>query len=233
MKKVLVYVEGQTEETFIRDVLQPYLQGIHLVPVLARTKRTRSGNIYKGGIPSYKQVRRDILGLLNDTSAIRVTTMMDYYGLPEDFPGKSSLPPGTPYQRVAFLEDAFGRNVNHPRFLPFLTLHEFEALLFAQPIQIVQTFSPPPRQAFRLIQEVTDIPPEEINEGKDTHPAARILRYLPGYRKPLHGPLIASRIGLSAIRARCPHFDQWVSQLERLSLCGERNPSEGSLCPDA
>lgn len=218
MKKVLVYVEGQTEETFVRDVLGPHLngRGVFPIPVLARTKRTRSGNVFKGGVLSYAQVRRDILRLLKDTSAALVTTMIDYYALPDDFPGKANIPSGTPYQRVAFLEEAFWRDIDHPLFYPFLTLHEFEALLFAQPNQIVQIFPNPPRDAFRLLQEISGIPPEEVNEGKDTHPSARIRRYFPEYRKPLHGPLIAGRIGLEAIRKACPHFDGWIGRLERL-----------------
>lgn len=218
MKKVLVYVEGQTEETLVRDLLGPHLarREVSLVPVLARTKRTRSGNVFKGGILSYKQVRGDILRLLGDTSAVLVTTMMDYYGLPNDFPGKAELPSGTPYQRVALLEEAFGRDVDNPRFLPFLTLHEFEALLFAEPNQIVQAFPSSPSKASQLIRTVEGVPPEEIDEGEETHPAARILRYLPEYRKPLHGPLLAGRIGLATIRAQCPHFDKWVGRLEDL-----------------
>jgi len=217
MKKVLVYVEGQTEETFVRDLLAPFLQrrSIWLVPVLARTKRTKAGHTFKGGIVSYNQVRRDVLNLLNDSSAVLVTTMLDYYGLPVDFPGKRALRGGSPYQRVAHLEDAFRRDIGDPRFFPFLTLHEFEALLFAQPEQIVQTF-PQARMATRLIQEVSALPPEEIDEGQTTHPAARIGRYLPRYRKRLHGPIIARRIGLQTIRDRCPHFDEWVSKLESL-----------------
>lgn len=45
----------------------------------------------------------------------------------------------------------------------------------------------------------------------------RILQHLPGYRKAVYGPLIAQRIGLDAMRQRCPHFHEWVSRLERLS----------------
>jgi len=218
MNKVFVYVEGQTEETFVRDLLAPFLQqrGIWLVPILARTKRTKAGHTFKGGIVSYNQVRRDVLNLLNDSSAVLVTTMLDYYGLPEDFPGKRSLSGGTPYQRVAHLEDAFRRDINHRRFLPFLTLHEFEALLFTQPEQFVRAFPEEERRAVELVREVSSLPPEEIDEGQTTHPAARIARYLPRYRKRLHGPLIARRIGLQTIRDRCPHFDAWVRKLESL-----------------
>jgi hypothetical protein len=218
MNKVLIYVEGQTEETFVRDVLAPHLVGrdVWLIPVLARTKRTSDGRTFKGGIVSYTQVRGDLAKLLGDTSATLVTTMLDYYGLPGDFPGKRSLSERDAYQKVTSLEDAFRRDIDHPRFLPFLTLHEFEALLFAQPEQIVQMF-PDAGQVDRLLQEVSGLAPEEIDEGQDTHPAARIGRYLPGYRKRLHGPMIAGRIGLETIRARCIHFRQWMAKLEDLS----------------
>jgi hypothetical protein len=217
MKKVLVYAEGQTEETFIRDVLGPHLaqMSIYLTPVLARTRRTASGTTYKGGIVSYKKVRREILRLLGDTSASLVTTMMDYYGLPDDFPGRAQVPSGTPYARVSFLENAFREDINHPRFLPFLTLHEFESLLFARPDEIARAF-PGTKGTNQWVQEISGLPPEEIDEGKDTHPVARIARYFPQYRKPVHGPLIARRIGLPTIRSRCPHFDEWVRKLESL-----------------
>lgn len=33
-----------------------------------------------------------------------------------------------PYERVARLEKAFGDSINHLRFMPYLQLHEFEAL---------------------------------------------------------------------------------------------------------
>jgi hypothetical protein len=219
MRKVFVYVEGQTEETFIRDVLAPHLspRGLILHPVLAKTKRTLSGAAFKGGITSYAPVRRDIMGLLRDSSAIQVTTMIDYYGLPDDFPGKNRLPSGTPAQRVAFLEDAFRRDIDHPRFLPFLVLHEFEALLFADPRQIIEVFRDVNLNgASQLAQEVQGLQPEEINDGPQTHPSERIRRHIPEYRKRLHGPMIAGRIGLAAIREQCPHFDGWVRQLENL-----------------
>jgi hypothetical protein len=226
MTKVLVYVEGQTEETFIRDVLGPHLDqmNIELTPVLARTKRTASGTTYKGGIVSCGRVRPEILRLLRNTNAVLVTTMIDYYGLPDDFPGRAHVPPGTPYERVAFLEEAFRKDINHRRFLPFLTLHEFEALLFAQPDEIVKAFAKA-GGAHPLIQEACSLLPEEVDEGKDTHPTARITKHFPAYRKPLHGPLIARRIGLPTIRARCPHFDAWVRNLESLQV--ERE----ILCP--
>ncbi len=219
MKKVLIYVEGQTEETFVREVLAPHLwQKCHLqsVPTLARTKRTKAGQTFKGGIVSYPQVQRDILRLLNDSSATLVTTMMDYYGLPDDFPGKSTLPSGTPYQRVHHMEAAFKNAIEAHRFLPFLVLHEFEALVLTDPNRLVKVL-PQYKGAFhRFQQEISGLRPEEINDGKNTHPAARIKQHFPGYRKRLHGSLIVKQIGVVTLRRSCPHFDEWLRHLERL-----------------
>ncbi len=222
MKKVLIYVEGQTEETFVREVLAPYLWQkcqLQFVPTLARTKRTKAGHTFKGGIVSYQQVRRDVLRLLNDSSAILVTTMMDYYGIPEDFPGKSTLPSGTPYQRVRYLEKAFKNDIGAHRFLPFLVLHEFEALVLTEPTHLASVLPQNAAALPRLQQEVGGLPPEEINEGKCTHPAARIIKHFPGYQKRLHGPLVVKRIGVAAIRNKCPHFDEWLSNLKDLCEC--------------
>lgn len=223
MKKVLIYVEGQTEETFVRDVLAPYLQrkcALYLIPTLARTKRTRSGQTFKGGIVSYGQVKRDLRNLLDDSSAALVTTMMDYYGLPDDFPGKNTLPVGTPYDRVHHLEEAFSRDIGRSRFLPFLVLHEFEALVLADPSRLIRVLPKYEANLIVLQKNIGNLPPEEVNEGSTTHPAARIRQYFPGYQKRLHGPLVVQQIGLAIIRSRCPHFNEWLRQIE--TLCEEQ-----------
>lgn len=220
MKRVFVYVEGQTEETFVRDVLSPYLLQkceIQLTTTLARTKRTKSGQTFKGGIVSYPQVRRDILNLLRDSNVALVTTMIDYYGLPDDFPGKDALPVGTPYDRVCHLEEAFKNNIGDPRFLPFLVLHEFEALVLVEPAKLGMVLPPYKDKVPALVGDIGSLPPEEIDEGSETHPAARILRYFPGYQKRLHGPRVVQDIGLDEIRRKCPHFNEWLARLE--SLC--------------
>ena len=101
MRKVLVLVEGQTEEKFVKEVLNPHLNnyGKYLIPTLVNTKIVKSGPNFKGGIISYTQVRRDLMRLLGDTSALRVTTMFDLYGLPGEFPGRQDAP-AAPYDKV-------------------------------------------------------------------------------------------------------------------------------------
>lgn len=219
MKELLVLVEGQTEETFVRDVLAPHLDryAVWPVPVLLKTKRTKSGATFKGGITNYARVRSDAMALLRDTSAIAVTTMVDYYGLPSDFPGYSTCPAGDGYTRVRYMQDRWAEDISDRRFRPFLVLHEFEALLYADIAAIAQAL--PDDSVTELLSKVRRqvTSPEEIDESPATHPSAHLLRCARGYQKASDGPLIAKRIGLPAIRKQCPHFDEWVTWLERLA----------------
>ncbi len=59
--------------------------------------------------------------------------------------------------------------------------------------------------------------PEEIDDRPEYAPSKRIVNLFPGYRKPLHGPLTAGRIGLDRIRDECPHFAAWVARLEEFA----------------
>lgn len=225
MKRALILVEGQTEETFVRDILGPHLLAaeVFVKTILISTKRVKSGPKFKGGVTSYPQVRREVWNLLNDTGAAAVTTMMDYYGLPADFPGLGSLPrERSCYERVKHLEEAFRQDIGHRMFLPYLSLHEFEALLLVAPEEIEKA-SPGKPGAARLIAEVARVgSPEEVNDGPETHPSARIRQAVPTFQKRLHGPVVASRIGLEAIRKRCPHFDEWLHRLENLPVVPAR-----------
>lgn len=88
MKRGHVLVEGQTEERFVNECLRPYLlaKGLALGTTIVKTKRTVGGPHFKGGVRSYGQVRRDLAFLVRDTGASVITTLLDYYALPTDFP---------------------------------------------------------------------------------------------------------------------------------------------------
>jgi hypothetical protein len=219
MNKVHVLVEGQTEETFVRDVLYPHFEpkGLYLNSKLVTTKRTKVGPDFKGGVTNYQKVKNDLLRLLGDTSAIAVSTMIDYYGLPHDFPGKNSLTGGTCFDRVNYLEDSFERDIDNQKFIPYLSLHEYEAMLFVSPGEMGKVF--PDNNIENDLSAIASsfTTPEEINEGSETHPSARICKLVAGYQKRLHGPMIAARIGLQEIRVRCKHFDSWLRKLENLA----------------
>jgi hypothetical protein len=214
--KIHILVEGPSEETFVAEVLRPHLQklGVEPNPVLVTTKRTKGGLTFKGGVSSYQKISNDLHLLLRDTSAKLVTTMLDFYRLPHDFPGRKTLPRGSCYKRVDYLEAKFQTDIDHRKFLPYLQLHEFEAMIFTDPQKIAQAF--PDRI---VLPELLKIKarfnsPEEIND--QVPPSKRIIKLVPEYEKPLHGPLIILDIGLDLIRAECPHFADWLKQLEAL-----------------
>jgi len=221
MKWVRILVEGQTEERFVKDLLAPALAAreIFLTPTLLTTKRVKHGPNFKGGVTSYAKCRSDLLQLLRGAGDGYVTTLLDYYGLPDDFPGMATRPAGgTPLDRAHHVEEAIHRDLGAPQNLKaFLALHEFEAWLYASPSELPETMMAGMAEAETFANICRQFPsPEHINDSPVTAPSKRILTLFPSYRKALHGPMIAKRIGLEPIRKACPHFDAWVALLESL-----------------
>ena len=217
--RVLALVEGQTEERFVKDLLYPNLRsvGVFITPTLLSTKRVKTGGGFKGGVTSYAKFKRDLLRLLSSAKDGVVTTMVDYYMLPHDFPGMEDRPGGRAVERVKHVENAISEDVGQPdNFLPYLSLHEFEALLFSSSDTLPNALTPPDKKAeFDAIRTGFQTP-EEINETPGMSPSKRIDRLFPAYRKTIHGPYVAGSIGLEKMRSECPHFDEWVSSLESL-----------------
>lgn len=218
MVRVLALVEGQTEERFVNSVLQPYLadRDIYIKPRLLVTRRVLSGQNFKGGVRSFGQVVGDLRQLLRDSDAAAVTTLLDLYRIPKDWPGVDTPSRGT--RKAKDLEASLLRAVQDRRLLPFLMVHEFEAILFCNPTQAAGALGAPESVGDDLASvRRTVSSPEEINDGATTHPSARIRRSWPAYRKVLDGSAAAGRIGVGAIREQCPHFAEWLTGLEGLS----------------
>ena len=111
---------------------------------------------------------------------------------------------------------------------PYIQLHEFEATLLAQPDAILTYYGEYGREVARLTELALSVKsPELIDDGEDTAPSKRIISLIPAYgkAKPTAGPTIAAAIGLPTIRAKCPHFDAWLRQLEKLG----QKPDQGSM----
>ncbi len=212
--RVHVMVEGQTEETFVRDVLYDHLQhhGVFLNPILLRTSTQG-----RGGVVSYAKVRPQLIRQCRQDTTATVTTMIDLYRLPGDFPGSQACVDADVYRRVTCLEGALADDVGCRNFIANLSVHEFEALLFADLSKFEDWFD-----GSAMVNLRTQVPdasaPEKINDGAETAPSKRIAAALVGhgYQKPFHGPLIAMDIGLEPMRERCPHFDAWLKRLEGL-----------------
>ena len=216
MAKILMLVEGQTEEAFTKNLLAPHLQsfGISVIPVIVATKRLLTGDKKRGGYVPYPRLRSEILRLLNDSSAVTVTTMLDYYGLAPEFPGRASPIGTTSLERVASVEAAWAADINNPRFLPYLALHEFEAMLFTVPAEIATSLGQPTLQSALQNMRASFKSPEDINDHEETAPSKRLGKLFPGYNKPFYGELIAERIGVGRIRNECTHFAAWLAKVE-------------------
>jgi Domain of unknown function (DUF4276) len=98
-------------------------------------------------------------------------------------------------------------------------LHEFEAILFSDPSCFRYSYEDHEKQIAEL-PKIADgyANPELIDDGQQTAPSKRIISQIPDYEdaKPAVGPDVAILIGLEAIRAKCPHFNAWLSRLETL-----------------
>lgn len=220
MIEVFAIVEGQTEETFVNEVLSEHLMpGVCLRPLLTgvgQKRRTRRGGI---GF-RYEETRRDVVRSLKQHAprGSRVTTMLDLYGLPADFPGfADSVHLTDPYDRVAAIEQAMAEDIPDHRFIPYIQLHEFEALLLSSP-EAISAYYPQHQQSIAtLAHEVAEFPgPEWVDDGKTAAPSKRIEAAAPGYQKVLAASIIAMQIGLERMLGKCPHFAGWVGKLRAL-----------------
>jgi hypothetical protein len=220
MRKVLLLVEGPTEERFVKDVVGPALEGrgLVLIPTIIRTKVVPGEKPHKGGVGSYVKYARQVRLLLKDSSAVCVTTLLDFYGLRDDFPGRKEPKGTTAQERVEHVEFAMQQDIQDERYHPFLLLHEYEALLFVAPAEIARVIQLPQCESnLRTIRSEFSNSPEDIDDSPVTAPSKRIQSVCgTAYRKAAHGPIIAARIGLDAIRKECPHFESWLQMLESL-----------------
>lgn len=217
-----IVVEGQTEETFVKQILIPHLSNFSVdASTRLLTTKELAHYTYDGGLSSYAQAKRDInLSLRADQDdRTRVTTMFDLYRLRNDFPGFCvAASHSDPYRRVQILEDALAEKIDDDRFIPYIQLHEFEALLLSDPRKFESWFDNCMDGITRLEEMVTTFEsPEHVND--DEPPSKRLGRELLNYKhfKTAAGPIVAERIGLPTMRSKCKHFASWLAKLEKLA----------------
>ncbi len=220
MVRVHVLVEGQTEETFVNSILQPQFNrfDIFLYP------RQVGKPGHRGGIGEYQRARQDILTTLRQDTHAFCTTMFDYYGMPKSWPDREAArqkplaekPTTIEAALLADISTELGEGFNSTRFIPYVQMHEFEALLFSQPSLLAAGLELADDSEVQHIRDEF-ASPEEINDSQQTAPSKRIMRLYRGYAKVTDGVLISQKIGLEVIRGECPHFNEWIQKLEALA----------------
>jgi hypothetical protein len=224
MARLLIHVEGQTEQTFVNEILRDHMvaKGYHSVEA-----RNVGNARQRGGICKWPLARKGIMNHLKEDLGCIATTMVDYYALPQNnpdgWPGRSlAADLGTAEEKGQCVQNALqndlvsemGNRFDASRFVPFVIMHEFEGLLFSDCTAFSRgIYHPDIQPAFSAIREQFTTP-EEIDDSPDTAPSRRMQALVPGYQKPLLGVLAVMEIGLAAIRAECPHFDGWLKALE-------------------
>jgi hypothetical protein len=228
MPRLLVHVEGQTEEAFVNEALREHLLIVGYESVSARIIGNARLRRRRGGVRPWPSVRKDIVNHLRQDLGCIATTMMDFYGLPQAgngaWPGRAEAASlETPHKaslvEAALLHDLareIGSAFNTSRFVPFVVMHEFEGLLFSDCAAFSRGIGRTELEPeLKLIRD-SFATPEDINDSPATCPSNRVEELVPGYEKPLLGTLAVLEIGINRIRAECPHFNNWIQRLESL-----------------
>jgi hypothetical protein len=217
-----IIAEGQTEQNFVKKILQRHLAERNIFAdarCVLTSKDKRAAKEYRGGLLSYEKAKKDIQSWLKEDfrDECRFTTMFDLYAMPDDFPGYSeAMQSADKYERVHFLEEKMGNDIGDRRFIPYIQLHEFEALILADPQKLEWEYLEHDTPIQRLIALAGNQNPELINDGPQTAPSKHIEKEIPGYDKATAGVAVVGRIGLHTLRQKCRHFHEWVSRLENL-----------------
>ena len=220
MVRVHVFAEGQTEKMFVQSILLPYFApcGVYLFP------RQLGKPQHKRGVCEYSRAKRDMLGMLKQEPASFCTTMFDYYAMPDSWPRRETARRSPFSQKSVMVELAIladiagelGSGFDAARLIPYVQMHEFEALLFSDPKLLAQRLYLTDDTATQAIRGQFGTP-EEIDDSPQSAPSKRIIGLYPGYDKRLDGFLISQNIGLNAMRTQCPHFNDWLQRLEALA----------------
>ena len=180
----------------------------------------------RGGIKPWPAVRKEILNHLRQDAGCLVSTMVDFYGLPQSgagaWPGRKAAAISAYSVKADSVENALladvskhmGKGFNPNRFVPYVMMHEYEAMLFSDCVAFDRGIGHPALASqFQTVRDAFGSP-EEIDDSPQTAPSKRVENLVPRYNKPLFGTLAALEIGLEAIRRECPHFRSWLARLE-------------------
>ena len=221
MKKTLnIIVEGQTERDFVTQCIMPYFADRNIFNIRPITIETSPG--HKGGDVRYEgRFKPLVKTILRGKEDMFVTSLIDFYRLRSDFPKYSEAQKITDkIKQVVFLEQACFSDIGDLRFMPYIQLHEFEALLFTKwdGFADFQISEGNKRKIQKVINDFSN--PEMINDRPEFSPSNRLKSLItPKYEKPFHGNYIALTNGFDAIMEKCPRFNQWVEILiQRMSV---------------
>lgn len=218
MKRIIIICEGQTEQEFCNDILQPHFNQFGIIIQNPTIKKTA------GGIVNWSALKHQIETHLKLDQTAYITTLIDFYGIHANH----NYPNWTQANKLTdknigmdLMEEAMLADIQvqlQSRFIPYIQLHEFEGLLFCNIDVFNNGFEQNEFLDYNYLVETIDNyqNPELINDSSITAPSKRLTRIIKDYSKITHGCLIAQEIGINKIRSKCPRFSQWISILEKI-----------------
>ena len=209
MKRLVFLVEGDTELLFINKHVIPHLyQKGFCNPMHAQKIVTNRKMNKKGGVINYEYLKNDMKRVLAQGNII-ITTFLDFFRLPNSFPGYSADPKRIGSIEAGILEDMN----NNPDIIPYIQLHEMEALMFSdiRGFEMVVDDQKKIEQLISVMNEYSN--PEDINNTPQTAPSKR-LELIFGYEKITDGEIILDTLGIEIMILKCPRFASWIKRIE-------------------
>ncbi|MFW9622671.1 DUF4276 family protein [Bacteroides graminisolvens] len=212
MKRVIFIVEGDTEISFIQKCIMPYLyQKGFTNPMNAQKIITNRKKNKKGGNVAFEYLKNDIERVAA-TRNVLITTFLDFFRLPTDFPGYT-----TDSLKIEQIEEAVRENISsiidRAKFLPYIQRHEIEALMYTNMDGF--NYVVDKEESLNKLKEIINqyANPEDINSGSETAPSKRLMKIFP-YQKTTDGEIILEALPIDDIRSKCPRFNEWLENLE-------------------
>jgi len=220
MTRLYIICEGQSEQEFVDGALAPYIRGINpnldiSSPILKSKTKNQS---HKGGCVSYHRLKLYI-ETFNKQERCLITTLVDYYGLENDFPDYrviQTIP--NVYNRIEKLESTIASHIQLSNFIPYIQIHEYEMFYFADLDNFINLDAELNKiyNEFIAVNTQTDNP-ELINDGIHSAPSKRIEKFFNKidlkYKKPYYAALYSQSCNIEILRNKCRHFNAWLEKL--------------------
>ena len=169
---MVALVEGPTERIFVQDILGPYLTRteVYITPIIL----TKPGQ--KGGDVRFSRARNDIERHLKQRNETWLTLLVDYFGIKGDWPGyeeskrkrrhtsKARVMNEATQERVSEL---FSDQDAQRRFIPYVSMFEFEALLFSDADILARKLNVRPEDVEKILAEYDDEPEKIKRQSPD------------------------------------------------------------------